>query len=117
VGNPLDGVNRQFSAGATADTNLWFNPAAFARPANGTFGNTPRNRIYNPGQYQWDAAFFKNVKVRGTQTVQFRTEIFNFLNHPNWNGPSTDPTSATFGRITSKDGSRRDIQLSLRYLF
>ena len=60
---------------------------------------------------------FKNVKLRTTHSVQFRAEIFNFLNHPNWNGADANPTSATFGRITSKDGARRDIQLSLRYLF
>jgi hypothetical protein len=117
VGNPNDGANGQFSGGATADTNYWFNPAAFAKPANGTFGNAPRNRIYNPGQYQWDIAVFKNVSVRATHSVQFRAEIFNFLNHPNWNGADSNPTSSTFGRITGKDGSRRDIQLSLRYLF
>ena len=55
--------------------------------------------------------------MKGTQSVQFRAEIFNFLNHPNLSGPTTDPTSATFGRVTGKDNSRRDIQLSLRYLF
>ena len=83
----------------------------------GTFGNAPRNQIYNPGQYQWDIALFKNVNVGGTRNVQFRAEIFNFLNHANWNGADTNPNSSTFGRITSKDNSRRDIQLSLRFLF
>ena len=85
--------------------------------AGGTFGNAPRNNMYGPGQYQWDIALFKNVAVKARQSFQFRMEVFNFLNHPNLNNPSTDPTSASFGRITSKDGSRRDIQLSLRYLF
>ena len=36
----------------------------FARPAAGTFGTAPRNAIYNPGQYQWDIALFKNVSLR-----------------------------------------------------
>ena len=70
--------------------------------------------MYGPGQYQWDIALFKNVAVKGPQSFQFRAEIFNFLNHANLNNPSTDPTSATFGRVTGKDNSRRDIQLSLR---
>ena len=102
--------------------------AAFARPTAGTFGNGKREEFYNPGQYQWDIALFKNVSVGGSRTVQFRAEIFNFLNHPNWNnvdgttntqngGGSGSPTTATFGRVTSKDNSRRDIQLSLRFLF
>jgi len=99
------------------DQNFWFNPKAYARPAAGTFGNAPRNNMYGPGQYQWDIAVFKNVAVKGTQSFQFRAEIFNFLNHANLNNPNTDPTSSSFGRVTSKDNSRRDIQLSLRYLF
>jgi len=116
VGDPSNGANGQFSQG-TSDQNLFFNPTAFAKPAAGTFGNAPRDGIYNPGQYQWDIALFKNVAVRGTQSVQFRAEFFNFINHPNWNGPQADPTNSTFGRVTSKDNSVRDIQLSLRYVF
>ncbi|PYR74681.1 MAG: hypothetical protein DMF86_17795 [Acidobacteria bacterium] len=73
--------------------------------------------MYGPKSQQWDIALFKNVPVYRGQTVQFRAEMFNFPNHPNLSSPSTDPTNAQFGRITSKDGSRRDVQLSLRYLF
>ncbi len=121
VGDPTANTNGQFSGGivggVAVDQNFYFNPAAFARPANGTFGNAPRNAIHNPGDYQWDIALFKNVRIRGSQTLQFRAEVFNFLNHANLNGADSNPTSATFGRITGKDGSRRDIQLSARFLF
>jgi hypothetical protein len=118
VGDPSGGsANQQFSGGVAADQNFWFNPQAFSAPSAGTFGNAPRNDIYNPGQYQWDIAFFKNVAVKGTQNIQFRAEIFNFPNHANLSGAQADPTNATFGRVTGKDDSRRDIQLSLRYLF
>ena len=67
VGDPNANSNGQFSAGAGKDQNFWFNPAAFARPAAGTFGNAPRDNIYNPGQYQWDIALFKNVSAEGTR--------------------------------------------------
>jgi hypothetical protein len=117
VGDPSEGANGEFSAGAAADSNFWFNPAAFARPANGTFGNAPRNAVYNPGQYQWDIALFKNIGMGGSRNLQFRAEVFNFLNHPNWSGADANPTSSTFGRVTGKDNSRRDIQLSLRFQF
>jgi hypothetical protein len=116
VSDPSSGANGTFSVGA-ADQNFWFNPLAFTRPANGTFGTAPRNAVYNPGQYQWDIALFKNVNLHAKHSLQFRAEIFNFLNHPNWNGAETNPTSTNFGRVTTKDNSRRDIQLSLRYLF
>ena len=102
----------------SADGNFWFNPAAFARPAAGTFGNAPRNLLYNPGEQQWDIALFKNFGLGGTRRVQLRGEFFNFPNHPNWgtlanvaqtgtvnSAPVADPTSGNFGRVTSKTGS------------
>jgi hypothetical protein len=118
VGDPLGGANRQFSAGSGNDQNFWFNTAAFVAPAPGTFGNAPRDLIYNPGEQNWDIAFFKNFRLPGTQKLQFRTEMFNFINHANWdNIASSDPSNANFGRITNKRGERRDVQLSLRYQF
>jgi Carboxypeptidase regulatory-like domain len=125
VGDPESGANQQFSKGAGQDDNFWFNPAAFANPAAGTFGNAPRNPIYRPGEQQWDIALFKNFGLGGPRKVQFRAEFFNFPNHPNLGSPHTnetgsfqyaDPTNANFGRVTSKTG-RRDVQLSLRFLF
>ncbi|HET7220713.1 MAG TPA: carboxypeptidase regulatory-like domain-containing protein [Vicinamibacterales bacterium] len=116
-GDPKANANEQFSAGATADQNYWFDPTVYSKPTAGTFGNSPRNNIYNPGQYQWDLALFKNVNVGGSRTAQFRAEFFNFINHANWNGADSNPNSATFGRITGKDNSVRDIQLSVRFMF
>lgn len=126
VGDPNANSCRCFSSGS--DSNFWFNPAAFAAPAAGTFGNAPRNLLYNPGQQQWDIAVFKNFALRGSQRLQFRAEIFNFPNHPNLGNAQTgtvtgggagfaDPTNANFGRVTTKTNDRREIQLSLRYQF
>ena len=129
VGDPLSGASRHFSGGAGTDQNFWFNPAAFAAPAQGTFGNAPRNPDFlrNPGEQQWDIALFKNFRVGNTQRIQFRAEMFNFINHPNLDriagSASTsgfvtaDPTNANFGRVTGKTDARRDVQLSLRYIF
>ena len=119
-------TQQRFSNGT--DNNFWFNPAAFAAPAAGTFGNAPRNLLTNPGQQQWDIAVFKNFRFAGSRTLQFRAEIFNFPNHPNLGNVHTntlpgsgsgyaDPTNANFGRVMSKMDDRRDIQLSLRFLF
>ena len=125
VGDPK--VSNQSSRRAP-DNNFWFNPAAFAAPAAGTFGNAERNLLYNPGQQQWDIALFKNFRMGGTRKLQFRAEIFNFPNHPNLGNAQTgqctgggagsaDPTNANFGRVTTKTNDRREIQLSLRFLF
>jgi hypothetical protein len=109
-------VDYRLSAGSGNDDIRSFNTAAIARPASGTFGNAPRNLIYNPGQQQWDIALFKNFTLGGIRRLQFRAEAFNFLNHPNLDGIQGDPTNANFGRSTSKSGSR-DVQLSLRFQF
>jgi len=123
VGDINANANQKLSNGK--DNNFWFNPSAFAAPAPGTFGNGTRNLIYGPGQNEWDLALFKNFRTGGTSLVQFRAEVFNLFNHPNLSTQSNpvresstnNPTSATFGRITSKDDARRDIQLSVRFQF
>jgi hypothetical protein len=128
VGDPHGNANQQFSNGS--DNNFWFNPAAFANPAAGTFGNAPRNFLRNPGDQQWDLALFKNFTLGGMRRIQLRAEFFNFPNHPNLGPADTndfpgggagnaryaDPTASTFGRVVSKTG-QRDIQLSLRFQF
>jgi Carboxypeptidase regulatory-like domain len=117
--------NRQFSNGAGRDDNFWFNPLAFVQPAAGTFGNAPRNLIRGPGFQTWDIAFLKNISMGGHRRLQFRLEMFNFPNHPNWSNPNTngvnasayaDPSNSAFGRVTSKT-SERNIQLGLKFYF
>jgi hypothetical protein len=117
VGDPKAGTNGEFSNGS--DDNFFFNPAAFAQVPAGAnrFGDAPRNLIYGPGDQQWDIALFKNFNLVGTHKMQLRMEVFNFLNHPNLSNPSMDITSPNFGRIITKSGDRRDIQLAVRYLF
>jgi hypothetical protein len=123
IGDPNQGTNGKFSGGCSggvcADDNFMFNPQAFAQVPAGAnrFGNMPRNSLRNPGDMQWDIALFKNINLVGTHKMQVRMEVFNFPNHPNLNGPSGDITNANFGRIITKSGDRRDIQLAIRYLF
>ena len=121
VGDPGD-MNYELYTGPGTEA---FNTAAFARPAAGTFGNSPRNAWYNPGEQQWDLAIFKNFSLGGTRRLQLRAEAFNFINHPNLGSihnadlqghNRADPTNANFGRIVSKSG-QRDIQLSARIQF
>jgi hypothetical protein len=104
-------------------TDFWFEPTVngspwATRPANGTLPNQNRNSVSfnNVGFQNWNLALFKSFRITENQFVQFRAEGFNWLNHPNWNGVDTNPTSTTFGMVTGK-GSERNIQLSLRYSF
>ncbi|MEJ5369912.1 MAG: carboxypeptidase regulatory-like domain-containing protein [Bryobacteraceae bacterium] len=104
-------------------TDYWFEPRVdgqpwATKPANGTLPNQNRNSIpfNNVGFQNWNLTLFKNFRLTERQNLQFRAEAFNFPNHPNWSGVDTNPTSATFGMVTSKF-SERNMQLSLRYSF
>jgi hypothetical protein len=129
VGDPTV-ANPQFSQGRAVDQNFWFNPAAFKRPANGTFGNAGRNPdgLRGPWFQSWDIAVFKNVPMGGSRRLQLRLEAFNFINHPNNGNPNqgasgntiggvvVDPLSADFGRVLTKT-SERNIQLGAKFSF
>ncbi|HST53504.1 MAG TPA: TonB-dependent receptor [Pyrinomonadaceae bacterium] len=70
------------------DRNL-LNPAAFAIPAPGTFGNLPRNAFHGPGFWQQDLILNKRIPLTETVKLEFRTEIFNIFNHANFANPSS----------------------------
>ncbi len=95
----------------------FFNTAAFAIPQRYTFGNAGRNILTGPGLSNLDLALLKNIRLRGEQTLQFRTEFFNFFNHPNFKLPeSFVDNAATFGRVLAAEPARQ-IQFGLKYLF
>jgi hypothetical protein len=105
-----------FSAGTT-DQNFWFNPAAFVAPVSGSF--TPqhnRNIFRAPGVANFNAGLQKRFYAFNEQYLTFRFEAFDFPNHANLSAPDTNPTSSTFGRVTSKTG-QRSMQASIRYTF
>ncbi|HXL23148.1 MAG TPA: TonB-dependent receptor [Candidatus Dormibacteraeota bacterium] len=66
----------------------YLNPAAFAQPTDGTFGNLGRDQIFGPGFWNVDFSFSKNFELRDRLKLQFRTEFFNIFNHPNFALPS-----------------------------
>ncbi len=111
--------------GSACENNFWFRTkdasgnAIFTVPANGSAVasvNQTRNLFYNPGFQNWNLAAFKKFLITERHAVQFRTEFFNWPNHPNWSGADTNPRSASFGKVSGKSSSR-EIQLSLRYSF
>ena len=91
----------------------------FTPPAAGTFvlQKGVRNSIYQPGFRDWNLGLFKAFLITEKQGLQFRAEAFDVNNHPNWSGPGLNPTSGNFGKVESKTGLARNLQLSLRYYF
>jgi len=113
---------RQFAAGGATDPAQWVqvrdgSTLLFTAPAAGTMvKDRLRNYFYGPGFQNWNIGLFKEFAVTERQRLLFRAESFNWINHPNWSGPDTNPRNATFGKITAKN-SERNLQLSLRYSF
>jgi hypothetical protein len=115
-------VKKQFSG--SNGQGYWFDPSIFHAPAAGTLApQGTRNAIYGPGFQSWNIAMQKSfhlVPRMQSQQLTFRAEAFNFTNHPNLDTPDSNPTSGTFGQVTTKGqtySSDRELQFSLRYQF
>jgi hypothetical protein len=95
----------------------YFNTAAFAPNTLGTFGTSPRNVLRGPGYANLDLGIMKRFQVRERIGAQFRLEMFNALNHPNFNNPfATVSTPSRFGHIESAKDPRI-MQLALKLTF
>jgi len=126
---------------------LFLNPAAFATPMPGQFGNLERNSIHGPGFQQVDLVAAKHFPFAGARNIEVRIEVFNMFNAANFSNPigtlpAALPTNAlseanklqpgqaytsaaagTFGSLTSTVGrtvglgTARQIQFALRLNF
>ena len=101
--------------------NNYLNPAAFAQPALGTFGNATRNGYYGKGTRVVDLSLVRSFRFGASHRVEARVEAFNAFN---WfrpgglgnNGPVTNLTNANFGRYLQADDPRI-MQFALKYQF
>jgi hypothetical protein len=90
--------------------NNFLNPAAFAQPAFGTFGNAVRNGYYGKGSRSWTCQVVRAFRF-GDNGFEARIESFNLFN---WlrpgglgnNGPVLNLTNANFGRYLQADDPR-----------
>lgn len=96
--------------------SAYFNTAAFKNAAPGTFGQTGRNFLTGPGLVDVDFSLFKEFPVHDHGRVQFRSEIFNLFNHPNFFNPDNTVGDGTFGRL-QRARDPRIVQFALKYLF
>src|SRR5205823_6443625 len=114
-GNPY-GTNRL--------TNF-LNPAAFALPGLGSFGNMGTNTIQGPHTWQFDMAMVRVFKMRETQSVEARIEAYNVTNSfrpgvgpftSSIGAPVTNLSSGNFGQINQALDPRL-LQFALKYEF
>jgi hypothetical protein len=103
----------------------WFNPAAFAVPAAGTWGNAGRNLGRGPNLYQIDLSLARRIHLNERLNLELRADAFNVLNRAQYADPLGDVTvPAQFGIIQSTinttpvgTGTPRQIQLAMRLSF
>ncbi len=106
----------------------WINPAAFATPSNGTFGNAPRDVARGPGAWQIDMGVNKNIPLTEKVRLQFRLEFFNIFNHPQYGLPQATYGVQSFGSIIQTvntttpvspigSGTPREMQFALKLEF
>lgn len=88
-----------------------FNPAAFTDPPSDPNtgnplrqGTTPRNFLRGFGAAQWDFAVHRDFPIHESLRLQFRAELFNVLNHPNFGPPVGDISNPQFGLSTQMLG-------------
>jgi outer membrane receptor protein involved in Fe transport len=114
IGNPFSGFHRSASE--------WFNTAAYAIPAQYTFGNSYRNEIQGQRLINFDTSVIRSFPLWRETSFQFRAEAFNLFNHPvfglaEYN--STDLNSpSTFGSVDGTlANTPRELQFSGKIVF
>jgi hypothetical protein len=136
----LPNINWPFSS---YNINAFAVPPAYDGSWGTTFGTVPRNALRGPAFFQWDFSAMKNFPITERTKVQFRADLFNILNHPNFANPDGGictavapasggtPASCTinpnFGRVSQTiadnvgsqigTGTSRQVQFSLKLIF
>jgi hypothetical protein len=103
----------------------WFNQAAFAIPALAPgqkfahlFGNATNGNLRGPNLVNFDFSLMKRFIILEKQSLEFRTEFFNILNHPNFALPGSRVDIAGGASITSTvTDNQREIQFALKWSF
>jgi hypothetical protein len=104
----------------------WFNPNApvfpFMLPPAGTYGDLGRGTLTGPGLVGMDVSLFKNTNITEKIALQFRAELFNVLNHTNFDTPnpivfSNGLPSPSAGLITATATTSRQIQFGLKLIY
>src|SRR5215471_2207601 len=122
--------NRGQACANIAPCIQWLNPAAFAAPALGTFGNMAPFSLTGPGFWQWDQMLSREFQVKEGQKVQIRFEAYNVTNTVRLGlgytnaGAGSVLSSSTFGSATTNatpagptTAPARVLQLAVKYVF
>jgi outer membrane receptor protein involved in Fe transport len=100
----------------TAPAGLFLNPAAFAVPAAGQWGNTRRNSITGPGQFNLNASAARTFRLKTRYSLDLRIDATNLLNRVVYTSWNTTVGSTQFG-LPMQANAMRSLQTTLRLRF
>lgn len=102
----------------------WLNPAAFAAPAVGSYGNLGTDAVRAPGFWEWDQALTREFTIHEKQRLEVRVEAYNITNSVHPGSPVVTLGSSTFGIISSDytpdsgtTAPARVLQFAMKYIF
>jgi hypothetical protein len=96
--------------------NRWFNLAAFAAPAQFTFGNAGTGILVGPGYFNVDLGIHRNFPIKERLTLSYRAELFNAFNRANFGVPNSVIGNPQAGQISSTSAARI-IQMAVKLIF
>ncbi len=99
-----------------APNGLFLNPAAYAAPTPGQWGDAGRDSITGPSQFSFNASLGRTFRMSDRINLDLRVDSTNALNHVVYSGWNTTVTSAQFGLPTSAN-AMRSLQTTLRLRF
>ncbi len=112
--NPVAGID---PIPESQSLSRWFNPAAFSTPPAFTWGTLGRNTLRGPAIYNVDLSAAKRFQFTEQVRLEFRSEFFNSMNHPQFGLPAGQIGVATAGTISSTQRANRQIQFALRLVY
>jgi outer membrane receptor protein involved in Fe transport len=96
----------------------WFDKDAYAVPTPVRLGNCGRNTLYGPHLVNFDFALARSFPYFGEgRNLEFRWEMFNMFNHPQFGLPERNKSSGAFATITTLAGDPRVMQFALKLYF
>jgi hypothetical protein len=100
----------------------------FSDPPNTRPGTLGRNALFGPGYHSWDSGVMKDFPIKERFKVEFRADVFNLFNHPQFQNGSFQQNlnsgGAPVGGITTTTNnlvvrlqSNREMQFAVRIIF
>jgi hypothetical protein len=99
-----------------APDGAYLNPAAYAAPASGQWGDAGRNSVSGPAQFAFNAAVGRTFRWGNRFNVDWRIDATNVLNAVTYSGINTFVGSPQFG-LPNRANQMRRLQSSLRVRF